>query len=150
LLDVEPEGPVPVSAVPTAAPAILLGQAAPRLGVRVLAMLALATEIAIHVRLAPDHLSEVPYVGALFVTVSVVLAGVLVGVVTTPRERAVWATGAVTCLAMGGAFVLSRTVGLPDLHESWASDGGLGLVSLPVELAFLVCSSRVLLPAQAR
>lgn len=113
---------------------------APRPSLRLAAAAMLAAEIVIHGYLAPDHLREVPYVGVLFVAVSVLLTIVLVGILTRPRAAAVWHGGAVVCLGMALAFVASRTVGLPGLRESWISDAGLGLVSLPPEVVFVICA----------
>ena len=71
---------------------------------------------AVHVPLVPDHLKEAFYVGVLFialVVVAVVLAAVLVRT-DTPR---VWATSGLVSLAAFVAFLLSRTVGLPQLGD---------------------------------
>jgi hypothetical protein len=120
----------------------MFGHNAPRLAVRITAALALAADIAIHADLAPDHLKEVPYLGALFVELSVLLTAVLIGVLLAPRFDIVWISGAVLCGGSAVAFIISRTVGLPGVHESWTSDGGLGLASLPAAAIFLICAFR--------
>jgi hypothetical protein len=119
--------------------------AAPGTAARAPAVVALGAEILIHVKLAPDHLHEVPYVGVGFVAASALLAAVLVALLLRPTVIA-WLVGAAVCLGMATAFALSRTVGLPDLHEAWTSDGGLGLAALSFEAIFVVCS----LPAARR
>ena len=108
------------------------------------AALALVVEIGIHVDLAPDHLREVPYIGASFVVGSVLLATVLIGLAIAPRSAAVWLAGALVCTGMAVGFVASRTVGLPGLHEAWTSDGGLGLFALLFEAIFVAITARVL------
>jgi hypothetical protein len=116
----------------------------PRLILRLIAATMLAVEIAIHGALAPDHLREVPYLGALFLGASVLLSVVLIGILALSRKAMVWQAGAAICAGMAVAFVASRTVGLPGLHESWTSDAGLGLVALPPELIFVTCAIKVL------
>ena len=111
--------------------------AAPHLGMRITAAAMLTIEIAIHVDLAPDHLREVPYIGASFVTASMMLALVLAGTTLAPSSAAPWALGALLCTGMAITFVASRTVGLPGFHEAWTSDGGLGLLALPPEAIFI-------------
>ena len=103
---------------------------------RCAAALAMAAEIAIHVWLAPDHLEEMPYIGIAFVIASVVGTAVLV-LVLADRPSGWW-LGAALCVGMAGAFVVSRAVGLPDYHEAWTGDHGLGLWSLPPEALFVV------------
>jgi hypothetical protein len=106
--------------------------------IRFAAASALAVEIAIHVDLAPDHLHEIPYVGAGFVLASALLVLALVGVLRDARVG--WLLGAGVCAGMAGLFVLSRTTGLPGLHEEWTSDHGLGLYALAGEAVFLLCA----------
>jgi hypothetical protein len=71
---------------------------------------------ATHVPLIPEHLEEAPYVGALFIALSVVsvVFAILLVRVDTP---AVWiGSGALTLLA-AIAFLASRTVGLPQIED---------------------------------
>jgi hypothetical protein len=88
---------------------------------------------ATHIPLVPEHLEEAPYIGVLFIALSVasvVLAVVLI-VADTP---AVWAaTGVMTALAVV-AFVVSRTVGLPQIGDdigNWTEP--LGFPALAAE-----------------
>jgi hypothetical protein len=111
---------------------------------RMVALAALVVEILVHVRLAPDHLHEVPYVGAGFVVSSALLFCVAGLLVIRPAAQLAWLGGAAVSLGMAAAFVASRTVGLPDLHEAWTSDGGLGLVALAGEAVFVACATRAL------
>ena len=104
--------------------------------IRSTAVLALAVEVAIHVYLAPDHLTEVPYIGVLFV-VSSVLCAVALLLVLADRPAG-WLLGTALCVGMAGAFVVSRAIGLPDYHEGWTSDSSLGLWSLAPEALFVV------------
>lgn len=102
----------------------------------------LGLEIAIHVGLAPAHLDEVPYIGVLFVIASVLLTLALAAILIAPRNALGWYLGSALCAGMAAAFVISRAVGLPDYHEAWSSDAGLGLISLPPELLFLIIAIR--------
>jgi hypothetical protein len=45
---------------------------------------------------------------------------------------------------MAALFVISRSVGLPDYHEAWTSDDGLGLVCFVPEALFVACAIRTL------
>jgi len=107
---------------------------------RYLAAAMLFAEIVIHVYLAPDHLAEVPYIGASFVLSAVLLTMALVAIVVAPRRPGGWRLGAALCVGMAGAFVVSRLFGLPDYHEAWTSDHSLGLISLPPEAVFVLCA----------
>lgn len=119
---------------------------APRPAVRAIAAVMLVIEIATHAFLAPDHLREMPYIGWGFVTATVILTAVLIGVVVAPRQVLPWQVGALVCAGMAVMFVLSRTAGLPSYHEGWTADSNLGLVSLAADLAFLAC----LVPSELR
>jgi hypothetical protein len=100
----------------------------------------LFAEIIIHVYLAPDHLQEMPYIGASFVIASVLLTVALVAILAAPRRAAGWLLGTALCVGMAVAFVISRLIGLPDYHEAWTSDNALGLWALPPELVFVLCA----------
>ena len=107
---------------------------------RYLAAAMLVAEIVIHGYLAPDHLHEVPYIGASFVIASVLLSAALVAILAAPRRAGGWLLGAALCVGMAVAFVVSRVPGLPDYHEAWTSDHALGLISLPPEVVFVLCA----------
>lgn len=103
--------------------------------------LLLLTNAAIHVYLAPEHLAEIPYIGALFIALSV--ASILLAVALILLGNAwVWtATGALNLLALV-AFVVSRTVGLPQ-HDhdigNWTEP--LGYLTMAVEILTIIVAS---------
>jgi hypothetical protein len=99
-----------------------------------------AVEFYIHAVLAPSHLTEQPYIGLGFVIADILFALVVIGLLIPRLRLFAWLLGATVCLGMFVAFVLSRTTGLPGYQETWTSDGGLGLVSLPPELVFVGCA----------
>lgn len=93
-----------------------------------------------HVPVTPEHLNEAPYIGVLFIvltTVCVVLAaGLLIA-----DSPVVWAALGGTCLLAVIAFVLSRTIGLPQMADdvgNWSET--LGVVSVVTESAVVVFS----------
>src|SRR3954454_16408055 len=97
-----------------------------------------------HVPLIREHLEEAPYVGVLFIALSVasvVLAILLVGW-DTPL---VWtASGAMTLLALA-AFIASRTVGLPQIGDdigNWSAP--LGYPAVAVEALMTAAAAIVL------
>lgn len=124
--------------------------AAPGAALRGLAALALLANVAIHVYLAPDHIHEIPYIGAGFVAAAMLLTGVLVGLLVWPADRSLWQTGLVLSVGMAALFVISRTLGLPDYHEAWTSDDALGLWCLVPEALFVACAVRALPAARGR
>ena len=104
----------------------------------------LLTTAATHVPLVPEHLEEAPYVGVLFIALSVaaLVLAVLVMVRDTPL---VWgATGVMSLLAVV-AFLASRTVGLPQIGDdvgNWTEP--LGLPAVAAETLALLAAAVVL------
>ena len=109
---------------------------------RKLAAAALAAVGVIHLVLSPEYLSEQTYIGVLFIA-----GGLFLCALAVPLWRAdnvpSWLLGALTMAGMGIGFVLSRTTGLPGLHESeWELSG---LVTLVLEAGFIAAA----IPAMA-
>ena len=104
---------------------------------RSIAIVMAAIEVAIHAVLVPSHLKETPYIGVLFIVATIVLTVVLISLLTRRTRTAGWVVGALACAGMFVGFIAGRTIGLPDYHETWTSDNGLGLISLPPELIFI-------------
>jgi hypothetical protein len=110
-------------------------------------VLILATGL-IHLLESGEYLEEAPYVGYLFITNAVGAAVVAIGLLTRLRRLA-WIAG---ILVAGGAFVvfvLSRTVGLPNLADDVGRWDGIGLVSLVVEGLFVVVAAWALSAGRA-
>lgn len=96
-------------------------------------MLLLATA-GTHVPLIPEHLAEAPYVGVLFIALSVASVGcaVLLARWDTPF---VWAASGLLTLLAVSAFLVSRTVGLPQIGDdigNWSEP--LGFPALLAEV----------------
>jgi peptidoglycan/LPS O-acetylase OafA/YrhL len=109
---------------------------------RKLAAAALAAVGIIHLVLSPEYVSEQAYIGVLFIAGGLFLCGLAVALWRADNVPS-WLLGALTMAAMGIAFVLSRTTGLPGFKESeWEP---LGLATLVLE-GFLVA---VAIPALA-
>lgn len=116
---------------------------------RVLAALGAIGEAAGHIPVTQEHLSEAPYIGVGFVLLTV--AGfLLAALLLTADTTAVWsATGAVAALALTG-FVLSRTVGLPQIRDDIGSWGEpLGIVCLAAEALMLAAAAAQLFATRA-
>jgi drug/metabolite transporter (DMT)-like permease len=106
---------------------------------RTLGAAALAIVGVIHLVLSPEYLGEQTYVGVLFILGGLLLCALAVRVLLRD-DPAAWLLGAVTMAGMGVGFVLSRTTGLPGLHESeWELSG---VVCLIVEAAFVAATPR--------
>ena len=110
------------------------------LAVRGVAIAMIVVEVVIHADLTPIALRAVPYVGVLFIVAIVLLSGAAVSLLWRRSRVIGWSLGAAVCAGMLLAFILSRTVGLPGYHETWTSDSGLGIVSLPPELIVIAAA----------
>lgn len=104
-----------------------------------MAIPALLAAAAAHIPVIDSHLHEAPYIGVLFIALTVACAGLAValGVSDTPTmwDLTVWVAG----LAVLG-YVLSRTVGLPQITDdigNWAEP--LGIVSIAAESVAVAC-----------
>ena len=95
-----------------------------------------------HIPLIQDHLEEAPYVGWLFIILSVVCI-VLAVVILFVDSASVWLVSGAVCLAAVVAFLASRTVGLPQIGDdvgNWTEPLGFPAVAsevLMVVLAYL-------------
>lgn len=103
---------------------------------------ALAVAAAVHIPVIPEHLRQAPYMGVLFIALTTVCFALAAAVLLPGGERpVVWAASAAVCAAAVGAYVLSRTVALPEIGDdvgAWADPLGLaalGSESLTVVLA---------------
>jgi hypothetical protein len=97
-----------------------------RLGLRLLAVIGVFVAAAAHIPVIPDHLVGAPYIGVLFIALSVVcISG---GVVLLGADsRAAWIATGGSCALAVLALVVSRTIGLPQMAddvghwgETWA------------------------------
>lgn len=104
----------------------------------------------IHLYLAPMHLTEAPYIGALFIALSTACL-ILAMLLTFLDNAMVWAaTGVVSVLALI-AFLASRTVGLPQLDDdigNWTDP--LGYLNLAVEVLTVAVATAALRPRRLR
>lgn len=97
------------------------------------AALTLVVAGAVHIPVTPEHLEEAPYIGYSFIALTAVcfLLALVILVADTP---AVWtAIGVVTALALG-AYLLSRSVALPQIGDdvgNWLEP--LGVVAIVFE-----------------
>jgi hypothetical protein len=92
-----------------------------------------------HIPLIEDHLEEAPYVGWLFILLSVVCIGLAVAILFVD-SAGVWALSGITCFAAVVAFFASRTVGLPQIGDdvgNWTDPLGFPAVASEVLMAAL-------------
>ncbi|MET9658347.1 hypothetical protein [Streptomyces sp. NPDC006510] len=100
------------------------------------AICALASAV-LHLLLVPSHLTEMPYIGVLFLIGCVVLLAVAAGLALQQRPLGAWLIGAATSIGMIAGFLLSRTVGLPGYRETdW--EPPYGILCLIAEVAFVL------------
>lgn len=107
-------------------------------------MALLVANAVIHFDLTPMHLEEAPYIGALFIALSVTC--VLLCVALASADLAVFwvATGGVNLLGLV-AFVVSRTVGLPQMADdigNWSDP--LGIATIVIEVLVIGITVAVL------
>ena len=104
---------------------------------RGLAVLAALAAGAVHVPVIGEHLEEAPYMGVLFILLTV--AAVLVAVVVWVRDSpAVYAVGAVICALAVAGYAATRVVAFPDLADdvgNWFEP--LGVAAVVSETAFV-------------
>jgi hypothetical protein len=111
------------------------------------ASLLLVVAAATHIPLIQDHLEEAPYVGWLFIALSVVCL-LLAGAILFVDEPSVWVLSGLTCFAAVIAFLASRTVGLPQIGDdvgNWTEPLGIPAVAseaLMAALAYVHLRSR--------
>lgn len=95
-----------------------------------------------HIPLIQAHLEEAPYVGWLFIALSVACIGLAVAVLFVDHVG-VWLLSAAVCFAAVVAFLASRTIGLPQIRDdvgNWSDPLGPPAVAsevLMVALAWL-------------
>lgn len=96
------------------------------------AVLALTAGLA-HVPVTPTHLQEAPYIGVLFILLTVACV-LLAALLLIADSVAVWATVGGICLLAVAAYIISRTIGLPLMADdigNWLDP--LGVVSVLTE-----------------
>jgi len=79
---------------------------------RLVAVAMLTVTAAVHVPLAVQHISEVPYLGVSMYAFVLVAAG-LVGLLATSSNTMLWRVVLVLSVVAIATYVVSRTVGLP-------------------------------------
>jgi hypothetical protein len=88
---------------------------------------------AAHVPVIPEHLREVPYVGALFVGL-VVVCVVGAGALALRDTPIVWGVLSAVCLSAVTAYAVSRGVGLPGMPDDIGDwNNPLGVISVTSE-----------------
>lgn len=83
---------------------------------RWLGALALVVTAATHIPLIKMHLEEAPYIGWLFILLSVASLALALLIVIAD-SKAVWLAGGVVAFAAVLAFFASRTIGLPQISD---------------------------------
>lgn len=102
-----------------------------------------------HVPVTPAHLQEAPYIGTLFIVFTTValLSSTLLLLSDSP---AAWTLLAGSCLLAVGAFVISRTLGLPLMADdigNWSDP--LGIISVATESAVVLLAALALLRSRS-
>ena len=105
---------------------------------------------AVHVPLVPEHLHEAPYIGLMFI--ALVLACTAMALMLIVHESSItWElTAALATLALV-AFLVSRTIGLPDLGDdvgNWTEP--LGFPAITAELLTTAVAARAMLRLHAK
>jgi hypothetical protein len=92
-----------------------------------------------HIPLIRMHLEEAPYVGWLFIALSLVCIALAVAIVFVDNAG-VWLLSGLTCFAAVVAFLASRTVGLPQIGDdvgNWTEPLGVPAVASEALMAAL-------------
>ena len=119
--------------------------------VKYAAMAALLAQGVIHLIEAPQMYAEVPYLGVLFV---LTLAGAVVASVGMLRDEAWgWLLGFATAAGPLAGYILSRSVGIPLLHETAVANilEPLGVACVAAEALVVMLAARAIsIPADRR
>ncbi|MGZ4469685.1 MAG: hypothetical protein ACXVXB_14465 [Nocardioidaceae bacterium] len=109
-----------------------------RSGARLPAAAAAVVGAAAHVPVTEDHLRQAPYIGVLFIGLEIAL--VVIAVLLLVRDSAlVWTAAAVVPALAVVSYVVSRTIGLPQIGDdvgNWTEP--LGVVSVVSETLMVV------------
>lgn len=109
---------------------------------RWLAAACLAVIAAVHLDIAPAHLREAPYAGALFIALSAAAMLCAVLLVTT-NHQLVWAATAAVATGALVAYFLSRSIALPMLADDvgdWLNP--LGIIAVVSETIVVIATTR--------
>jgi hypothetical protein len=93
---------------------------------RIAAATALLAAGVVHIPLIREHLHEAPYIGVLFIALTVACGGCAVLLVAYDHPLVWTLSGGVAALAVIG-YLLSRTVGLPQIGDdidNWSDPWG--------------------------
>lgn len=118
---------------------------------RLLVAVALLVAADAHMPVTPEHLHEAPYIGALFLALTLVCLALVVALTLHDSPALYVATALVTGLAFL-AYVLSRSIGLPQITDDigdWLDP--LGVASIVSEgVGFLTALVVLAWPRQTR
>ena len=92
-----------------------------------------------HVPLIREHLQEAPYIGWLFIALTIVCVSLAVAIVFLDHAS-VWLLSGLTCFAAAVAFLASRTVGLPQIGDdvgNWTEPLGIPAAASEVLMVVL-------------
>jgi hypothetical protein len=95
-----------------------------------------------HIPLIRSHLEEAPYVGWLFIALSVgcIVLALAILFVDNPG---LWIVSGAVCLGAVVAFLASRTVGLPQIRDdvgNWTEPLGIPAVASELLMVALACA----------
>lgn len=135
---------------PPTVPGIPAVTSALRTPLRWCAAILLVVTAAVHFPLIGPHLEEAPYIGVLFIVLTVVSLA-LAAMLVARDSRASWALAGITTLLAVIAFVLARTVGLPQIGDDigdWSDP--LGIAAITAETLTVLIAGGVLVVAGHR
>jgi hypothetical protein len=107
-------------------------------------ILACAISAGIHGALAPDHFTESTGTGVGFVTATVMLAALAVGVTLHPASALPLAGAAAVFAGLLVSYALATTAGLPVLHPEAEPIDGLAVATKAIEAVGLLAASTLI------
>lgn len=107
---------------------------------------ACAASAGIHAGLVPSHLREEPRLGVAFLLAVVGLVAIGAATACCPADRATSRFAVMTLAGLACAYVATRTAGIPLLAPDPEPVDVIGIASVAIEAAGVMCGLRLVQP----
>jgi hypothetical protein len=109
-----------------------------------------AISAGVHAALVPEHMRESVVTGAGFVSATVMLVALTIGLTARPESRAVKSFATLVLLGLLVSYAVASTIGIPVLHPDVDPIDTVGVLTKAVELTGLALASGLRGPVRGR